>query len=52
MNSQSAKSEKRGFRFSHKIKDSTSLILAARPCAAGSSELFRASLKIGKEDAG
>jgi hypothetical protein len=52
MNSQSEKSEKRGFRFSYKIKDSTSLILAARPCAAGSSELIRASpsLKSGLSD--
>jgi hypothetical protein len=38
MNSQSEKSEKRGFRFPPKIKDSKSLILAAHPCAAGSSE--------------
>jgi hypothetical protein len=46
MNSQSEKGEKRGFRFSYKIKDSTSLILAARPCVAGSSELIRDALYI------
>jgi hypothetical protein len=44
MNSQSAKNEKRGFPFSYKINDSTSLILVAHSCAAGTSELIRGSL--------
>jgi hypothetical protein len=44
MNAQRPQGEKHGFRFSHKINDSSSLILAPLPCATGSSESIRASL--------
>jgi hypothetical protein len=46
MNSQSEENEKYDFRFSLKIKDLQSLILAAHPCAAGTSEIIRGSLVI------
>jgi hypothetical protein len=44
MNSQSEKNDKCDFRLSLKIKDLQSLILAAHPCTAGTSEMITGSL--------
>jgi precorrin-6x reductase len=41
INSQSGKNEKYDFRFSLKIKDLQSLILATHPYAAGTAEIIR-----------
>jgi hypothetical protein len=50
MNYQSTKNEKCDFRFSPIIKELQSLIMAAHPCAAGTSEIIRGSLVIYKND--
>jgi hypothetical protein len=51
MNYQSTKNENCHFSFSHKINGLQASILAAHPCAAGTSELVRGCLMIKPDNA-